>query len=1679
MHHGVWRRAASVTVTAALAVSAFSAPALSSVPSQPLAQPRPAAPAATEWCVAGSFQGWNNASDALNDAGNAGDLMPGDGVHSLDYVVAAAGRYEFKIVECGNWGNASPAQNSWFITSQANQKVKFTIDTADHTGDAGHVMWPKTRIVNVLGDTLPTDFTAVGDWQGWNNTNPDTKLAYLGRGLYRLEYVVPNAGNYSGKIVTTGDWGQQFTNEGRVNGDGGVVNFSTAAPNDTLVILLDTNTGRISFTKHGAPAGGTNWCVAGSFQGWDNASFQLNDAGANGDALGGDGVHSASYVVSAAGRYEFKAVECGNWGNAYPGQNAWFVTAQADQTVRFTFDTNNHAADAGLKLVPAANIVNVFDQESGSFTAVGSFQGWNNSDPATLMGYVGGGLWYLAYPVATPGAYIGKVTVTGAWDGFGGDGRSADAQNLSFNTYQPNAVVRFLLDGTNGRLTVYAPPAMIPGQDGVVFVDDLYHDSRDNLYRQPAGAVTAGTPVKLRMRSAKNDLTEARVQVLNKVTNQSQTHAMKRIGQDATGTYDLWEAAVSAASPTLLFYRFIARDGAASAVYEDDQNRNAQPWLKGGPGRALGAQGNAPYQITVYAADYTTPDWLRNGIMYQIFTDRFRNGDASNDPAPGGFFYDEAGTILRSNQDDWNAIVCDPRNQQAPTCPNIYSQNFYGGDLQGVVDKLDYLHDLGITILYLNPIFQSPSNHKYDTTDFTRIDPMFGDMNTWIALVQGANARGMKIVLDGVFNHSSSDSIYFDRYHRYADSGACESQASPFRAWYYFTTSPDGPCAGPANYESWFGFNSLPKLKAGNPGVRDYFIHSPNAIGAYWILQGASGWRFDVGGDIDPGRGNDPANNYWELLRARIRAINPQSAMLIEEWNDESAWLLGNEMDGGMNYRQRKALIGFVRDVTYTDNDNNGDNTIHALTPSQLEASLRVLYEDYPAQSVQAMMNLLGSHDTNRLRYVLKEYGATDLDKAETDKRQHMLIALLYGLAGSPTTYYADEVGASAEAVGGQDDPYNRLPFPWEDASGSYNAFDHDMHAFYSALGAARNAHPAMRTGAYVPLKADDAAKVFAYGRRTADDAGVVVLNRGAQQTVVIDIPGTFLGNGASLRDAISGQTYAVADGKLTLPDLPQNSAAYLVIEAGQDLTAPDAPAITAAKGNGNVTVNITGAGDKYRVYRSAASGGGYTQIGETAAPPFVDAAATNARKWCYVVTALDASGNESAWSNEACANPFAPFNFVWGLSPKTATHTVGVEPTEAFASNVRSMGVTDAPGQGPNIIAQIGYGLSGTARSTWTWMPASYAGDGANGLFDVYSATLRPEAPGVYQLDMRYSPDGGVIEWHHTHVSDRGYATLVVEPSADATPPDAPSNLRLTNWSPQSIALAWDGSAAGDVHAYDVLRGPEGAAPTTRVGRALAPTTTFADNDVVSGRTYCYAIVARDTSFNTSDPSNTVCQRAEQRMVQMRFTVTVPAFTPQGDTLYMPGDTASILGTTWNPGHLPLTRIDATTWGITLTAPDGAAFQYKYTRGSWDKVEWWGGITGVNNRSITANYGATGVQAVSDDVGNWRDPIVTSSSPADGATGVPVGAALTFTMSRDIAAASVASDTVVVTQLPGGSAVAGTYAVAGGVITFTPDAALAPNTLYRVRFTSGVRGTDNDNAGVQGAPTFTFTTAP
>ena len=381
----------------------------------------------------------------------------------------------------------------------------------------------------------------------------------------------------------------------------------------------------------------------------------------------------------------------------------------------------------------------------------------------------------------------------------------------------------------------------------------------------------------------------------------------------------------------------------------------------------------------------TIPSWVFDSVFYQIFPDRFANGNPSNDP---------------------------PNKQAWGTPPDIV--HFQGGDLAGIQKKLDYLTDLGVTAIYLNPIFLSPSTHRYNTVDYYKIDPKLGTMSDFQAFLTAAHQKGMRVVLDGVFNHCGRGFFAFN--------DILENDGdSPYFDWFHVQRFPlQAYTSGKAtNYTAWWGFKSLPKFNTDHPVVRQYLLD----VGRYWIEQGVDGWRLDVPNEI-----NDDA--FWADFRSTVRSANPDAYLIGEIWEIDPRWVGDKHFDGLMNYPVRKAILGLLTG----ERDNAG-----------FAADIATILKAYPYENVLAMYSLLGSHDVERIRTLL----------GGSIEKTRLANTLLFGLPGVPAIYYGDEVG-----VEGGRDPDCRRAFPWNEKDWQRGLLEHIRQ-----LTQIRKAYPALRRG--------------------------------------------------------------------------------------------------------------------------------------------------------------------------------------------------------------------------------------------------------------------------------------------------------------------------------------------------------------------------------------------------------------------------------------------------------------------------------------------------------------------------------------------------------------------------------------------------------------------------------------
>ena len=517
--------------------------------------------------------------------------------------------------------------------------------------------------------------------------------------------------------------------------------------------------------------------------------------------------------------------------------------------------------------------------------------------------------------------------------------------------------------------------------------------------------------------------------------------------------------------------------------------------------------------------------------------------------------------------------------------------------MNGVQDKLDYIKNLGFDTIYLNPIFKARSNHRYDADDYLGIAPELGGDAAFASLTAAANSRGMHIILDGVWNHMSQDSEYFDYYHRIAGTGgACENTASVYRTWFTFLNN-NVPCTT-ADYRGWFGFSGLPEFTESDD-IKNFFYRTPTTnVTQYWYDRGASGWRFDVAPDI--------SHQWWNEYRGYAKSYKADGPLIGEVFQDASPYLAGDQFDGVMNYRFRKNVLGFARGFDFEDNDNNGNNKIVGLTPSQFNRAMLAIREDYPLPAQQSMLNLIDSHDTNRALFTLKNSFES---QAEAKQRLKLAAIFQFTYIGAPMVYYGDEAGINAPSVGNntnglaEDDPYNRAPYPWSDEAGNQNAYgpvDSSLVNFYTTLGILRRGHPVLRTGNFAPVLMGDLTasstdnNTFAFARFDAGEKIIVVMNNGTLANTATIPVGAYFADGTVLTDALGSSSFVpnaaftVSGGNITV-NLPAGSGAIISNFAPTAANVTISGKVANAKGRGisNVRISLT---DANRTVRNAVS---------------------------------------------------------------------------------------------------------------------------------------------------------------------------------------------------------------------------------------------------------------------------------------------------------------------------------------------------------------------------------------------------------------------------------------------------------------------------------------------------------
>lgn len=519
----------------------------------------------------------------------------------------------------------------------------------------------------------------------------------------------------------------------------------------------------------------------------------------------------------------------------------------------------------------------------------------------------------------------------------------------------------------------------------------------------------------------------------------------------------------------IYYYRFEMRNRDGVWYYGRGEN-----------GESVCGENLPEWQLTVYKSSYKTPDFAKGNIIYHIFVDRFNRAD--------GVKTKRKYRLHESFSESPEVVSADGK---------YYADDFFGGNFNGIREKLDYLEELGVGIIYLSPIFKAYSNHRYDTGDYLKVDELLGTEDDFKRLLDAAHEKGMKVILDGVFNHSGADSLYFNKFGTYDSLGAYQSKSSPYYDWYYFKKFPD-------EYACWWGCDNVPDLNKSNKDYRA-LVFGKNGVVEKWQKLGADGWRLDVVDELPI--------DFVNLLIKKIKSVNKDALVIGEVWEDASTkvsygelrpYLLGDQLDGTMNYPFMNAIIAYVRD---------GDEKF-------FKDTVQSILENYPKETVYCLMNSLGTHDTVRIINALSDvrahgwskthklgYKLPDSEYEKAKKKLYLASVLQFTLPGIPSIFYGDEAGLQ-----GFDDPINRRPYPW-------GSEDKEILAHYKKLGRIRRENRAVFSGGF---NMRDENGLVAYERASGDDEILIAVNAGADdETLFINKEYTSLYNNKEYKDVV------------------------------------------------------------------------------------------------------------------------------------------------------------------------------------------------------------------------------------------------------------------------------------------------------------------------------------------------------------------------------------------------------------------------------------------------------------------------------------------------------------------------------------------------------------------------------
>ena len=592
----------------------------------------------------------------------------------------------------------------------------------------------------------------------------------------------------------------------------------------------------------------------------------------------------------------------------------------------------------------------------------------------------------------------------------------------------------------------------------------ILFDSRKKLHKDPFGVLVPGQECRLCIHvpaTVRASIVRCRIRL--EETGEERSVPLEK--RETLGAYEVFQGSFSLEKRGLYFYYFLVETPNGSfRLFKQGENTNMEA--------------GDLWQLSCVPADFTTPDWAKGATIYQVFPDRFHKEGTC----------DLTGKLKPYTlHGHWDEEV----TWQPTSDGKVLNNDFYGGNFRGIQAKLPYIASMGANILYLNPISKSFSNHRYDTGDYKTPDPMLGTEADFKALCDAAHELDIKVVLDGVYSHTGSDSLYFNREGSFPGVGAWQSKDSPYYSWYTFHSYPD-------SYQSWWNFETLPTVRKMDPAFVDYIITGEDSVVAHWLRLGADGFRLDVVDELP--------DAFTDLLKRRIRQLKPDALLIGEVWEDASnkiaygqrrRYFVDGMLDSVMNYPFRTAILNFLR-----ERDDG----------RALRETVLTIAENYPPQVLACNMNLLGTHDTARILTALVD----DFDGSREEKakrhlspsqlrmaKDRLLMAsfLQYALPGAASLYYGDEAGME-----GYKDPFNRRTYPW-------GREDMGLLNHFKRLGQLRKEHPCLRLGEIEFFQAGDQRLGFT---RTLDGKRVrVYLNRSCDDW---EIPGGKLLYGRNLR---------------------------------------------------------------------------------------------------------------------------------------------------------------------------------------------------------------------------------------------------------------------------------------------------------------------------------------------------------------------------------------------------------------------------------------------------------------------------------------------------------------------------------------------------------------------------------